>query len=98
MANGLTIFARITPKPEHFDAARRAVLDIITATRAEPGCRAFTLHDDWEFGGRLYLHEVWDDMSAFTAHHEQPYTQAVFDSYHEWLSQPVEVTMLRLAN
>ena len=48
----LTIFARITPKPEHLKAARQAVLGIMAATHAEQGCRALTLHDDWDGGGR----------------------------------------------
>lgn len=95
MSEPLTLFARITPKPEHLAAARQAVLGILSATRAEPGCRAFTLYDDQGDGGRLYLYEVWDDEAALTAHYAQPYTQAVFDSYREWLSEPVEITKLR---
>ena len=95
MTNQLTVFARITPKPEHFDAARQAVLGIIGKTRAERGCRAFTLHDDREGGGRLYLYEVWDSEAALADHHDQPYTQAVFQSYQEWLAEPVELTMMR---
>lgn len=95
MPDQLTVFARITPKPENLDDARHAILGIMSATRAEPGCRAFTLHDDREGGGRLYLYEVWDSEAALAAHHDQPYTQAVFDSYREWLSEPVELTTLR---
>lgn len=89
----LTVFARITPKPQFLEEARQAVLGIIPATRAEPGCHAFMLHDDDD--GRLYLYEIWENEAALAAHHEQPYTQAVFDSYREWLSQPVEITKLR---
>ncbi len=95
MPDHLTLFARITPKPEYLAAARQAVLDIMPATRTEPGCHAFTLHDDRDGGGRLYLYEVWDSEAALAAHHDQPYTQAVFDSYREWLSEPVEITALR---
>lgn len=94
MSELLTVFARITPKPQFLDAARQAVLGIIPATRAESGCRAFTLHDG-DGDGRLYLYEIWDDDAALAAHHDQPYTRAVFDSYLEWLSQPVEITRLR---
>jgi quinol monooxygenase YgiN len=95
MTHLLSIFARITPKPEFLEAARQAVLAIIPATRAEPGCHAFTLHDDGDGGGHLYLYEIWEDEAALAVHHDQPYTQAVFDSYREWLSQPVEITRLR---
>lgn len=95
MSDQLTIFARITPKPEYLDDARSAVLGIVQATRAEPGCRAFQLHDDWNGKGRLHIYEVWDDEAGLIAHHNQPYTQAVFDSYREWLSEPVEINTLR---
>lgn len=95
MTERLTIFARITPKTEYFEDARQAVLDIISATLAEPGCHTFTLHEDAEARQRLYLYEIWENESALSAHHEQSYTQAVFDSYREWLSEPVEITVLR---
>lgn len=95
MPEPLTVFARITPKPEHVEAARKAILSIVPATRAEPGCRVFKLHDAHDGDGRLYLYEVWADEAALVAHHHQPYTQAVFDSYREWLAGPVEITMLR---
>lgn len=95
MSEPLTILARITPKPEHFDAARRAVLGIIPATRAEPGCRVFTLHAGREGDERLYLYEVWEDEAALAAHHAAPYTRAVFESYRAWLAEPVEITKLR---
>ncbi|NEU13645.1 antibiotic biosynthesis monooxygenase [Methylobacterium sp. BTF04] len=95
MPEPLTLFARITPKSEHLAAARHAVLDILSVTRAEPGCRVFTLHDDPGGGGCLYLYEVWDDEAALEAHHAQPYTQAVFDHYRLWLSEPVAITRLR---
>lgn len=95
MSEPLALFARITPKPEHLADARQAVLGILSATRAEPGCRAFILHDDQCDGGRLYLYEVWDNEAALALHHAQPYTQAVFDNYRDWLSSPIEITMLR---
>jgi quinol monooxygenase YgiN len=94
MTNQLTVFARIAPKPEYFDAARQAILSIVPPTRAEPGCRIFTLHGDGHGGGQLYLYEVWDDEAALASHHAQPYTQAVFASYIEWLAEPVALTML----
>lgn len=95
MSEALVVLARITPRPEHLDAARQAVLGIVPATRAEPGCRVFTLHDGRDGDGRLYLYEVWEDEAALAAHHAQPYTRAVFDSYRTWLSEPVEITRLR---
>ena len=95
MSDPLFLFARIVPKPEHLSDARQAVLDIVPATLAEPGCQMFVLHDDREGVGALYLYESWSDEAALAAHYDQPYTRAVFAQYESWLAAPVEVTKLR---
>ena len=102
MAEPLVVFARITPKAACYDLAREAVLGIIPETRAEPGCHTFVLHEDADgTAGQadtlrsLYLYEVWADEAALAAHHAQPYTQAVFESYQTWLAAPVALTRLR---
>lgn len=98
MKDPLILFARITPKPEHVDAARRAVLDIVAQTRAEPGCRSFQLHEDRNDPKHLYLYEIWDDEAALAAHYAQGYTRQVFAHYEDWLAAPVEITKLRGLN
>lgn len=95
VAEPLTLFARITPKPAYLAAARQAVLDILPTTRREPGCRVFRLFDDPSGGGSLYLLEVWDDEAALAAHHAQTYTRSVFERYRTWLAEPVALTTLR---
>jgi len=93
-----SLFARITPKPEHFSAAREAILEIVPATRQESGCREFVLHEARDGSGQLFLYETWDDDAALEAHYARPYTRAVFARYQNWLAQPVEITKLtRLA-
>lgn len=95
MDNHIVLFARITPRPEFFEDARRAVLSIVPATREEPGCHEFILHEG-DGDGRLYLYEKFVDEAAFAAHHAQPYTRDVFEKYETWLAAPVEITRLRL--
>ena len=96
MSSELVVFAKICPKPEHLEDAKAAILGILGPTRQEPGCRQFRLLSG-EGDGRLYLYEEWTNEAALAAHHEQPYTQRVFDSYRNWLAMPVEVTKLRKA-
>lgn len=90
----LNIMARITPHPEYFDAAREAVCGIIDRTRAEPGCIEFRLSENVETG-TLHLYEEWEDEAALKAHHEQPYTLAVFEAYENWLAEEPEIVRLR---
>ena len=50
------LFAEISPKPEHFEEARDAVMSIVQQTRDEPGCERFDLFEN-EAEHRLYLFE-----------------------------------------
>ena len=43
------------------------------ATRDEPGCFRFDLHQDPEVPSRFYLYEVYRDEAAFQAHLEAPH-------------------------
>jgi quinol monooxygenase YgiN len=46
-----------------------AVLEELTAaTRAEPGCVAYTPHRSTEDGRDFVIYEVYDDEAAFEAH------------------------------
>jgi quinol monooxygenase YgiN len=90
----LSAFATITPKPEHLLDAIAAVKSIMAETRAEAGCIQFDLHENAE-AGCLHLYEVWADQDAFDAHHAQPYTQAVYKRYEDWLAAPVELVFMR---
>jgi len=94
MSRDLFVFAKITPKPEHFTDALQAIKAITPSTLAEPGCREFSLHEG-EGDGRLYLYEHFEDDAALEAHHAQTYTRDVFEKYETWLGQPVEIMKMR---
>ncbi|MEM6422726.1 MAG: putative quinol monooxygenase [Pseudomonadota bacterium] len=91
----LAIVARITPKPQHRQEARQAILAILSDTRAEAGCQQFDLCDGDGGDTALYLVERWTDDAALTAHYAQPYVQRVFAAYEAWLEHPPEITRLR---
>ncbi len=94
MTAQLNVIARIKPHPEFLDAARRAILEIIEPTRAEAGCITFRLSED-EDSGTLHLYEEWRDAEALATHHEQAYTQGVFEAYKSWLSEEPKILHLR---
>jgi len=93
MTKPLFVFAEITPKPQHLEDARDAIVGIIDQTRTEPGCKSFEVFDGLE-AGSLYLFEEWHDQSALDAHYGQPYTAAVFASYEKWLQKPPTIHKL----
>ncbi len=92
--NSLFVFARISPKDENFEDAKKAILNILQETRAEPGCRQFELHENDEERS-LFLYEEWENESALEAHYLKPYTAQVFEQYKQWLAAPVEVVKMR---
>lgn len=94
MSEPVRIFATIRPKPEFFDEAKAAILEIIPVTRAEPGCEWFDLYEGAEGSGTLHLWEKFASDAALEAHYAKDYTRQVFDAYQEWLAQPVEVQRL----
>ncbi len=92
----LHVFAKITPKPEHFEAARAAIRGILAETRAEEGCRSFDLFEN-EDEGHLYLIEEWAGPSALEAHYAQAYTMRVFEQYQDWLAEDPEIHRMWVA-
>ena len=94
MADPVQIFATIRPKPEFVETAKDAILDIIPATRAEPGCLWFELYEGAEGSGTLHLWEKFANQAALESHYGQDYTKRVFDAYESWLAEPVSVQRL----
>ena len=69
-----SIFVTINIKPAHTEEFEEASLgDAQGATRDEPGCFRFDMHQDAEIPSRYYLHEVYRDEAAFQAHLETPH-------------------------
>lgn len=64
----LIVAGTITVDPDHRDAMFDAVAPMVAATRAEPGCRAYTFSPDVDDPGLVHLYELWDDQAALDAH------------------------------
>ncbi len=94
---GLVLFAEISFKPEHYEAGRTAIEQIIPLTLQEPGCHIFSLLDSQSDDGTVYLFEIFEHVDALQYHMDQAYTKEVFASYENWLTKPVEVTRMRAA-
>ena len=53
---------------DKLDAARPLMREVIEATRAEPGCRAYSYAEDVAEPGLFRVHEAWDSREALKAH------------------------------
>ncbi|HTF34209.1 MAG TPA: putative quinol monooxygenase [Myxococcota bacterium] len=69
----LVIAGTIAIDPTKREAAIAAAKEMMTATRREPGCRAYTFSLDLDDPGRVHLFEHWDSQTALDAHFQTPH-------------------------
>jgi len=91
----LSLFARITPKPDYYDDALKALRQVIRPTNEETGCRRFELNVGDGDDPSLYLVEHWASDAALELHYEQPYSKEIFALYENWLAEPPMVIKMR---
>lgn len=59
--------------PDGVEAARALMREVIAATLAEPGCRAYSYAEDVAELGLFRVTELWDSREALAAHFETPH-------------------------
>ena len=95
-ASGYYVTAELRIKDEtKIEQTTRALSKLCAATRNEPGCRIFVLHQNSSDPRSLLLWECFDDEAAFKAHFEYAHTKAYFaqgltDVSQNFKSTPVE--------
>ena len=62
--------------PESLEQVRPLMCAVIAATRAEPGCRAYSYAEDVAEPGLFRVTEQWDSREALAAHFATPHMQA----------------------
>jgi quinol monooxygenase YgiN len=68
----VTLVPFFTIKPGEVDAVRRAHLEMLEPTRAEPGCLGYDLYQSQENPAVMFFHESWSDSRALAAHMNTP--------------------------
>jgi quinol monooxygenase YgiN len=53
---------------KRIEEGRPAMAKVIAASRAEPGCRAYSYAEDVTEPGLFLVHEAWDSLDALQAH------------------------------
>jgi quinol monooxygenase YgiN len=62
-----------TAQPGTEDVVRGALARLAPASRAEPGCQAYVVHQDPDQPAVFQIFEVYDDEAAFRAHGSSPH-------------------------
>lgn len=88
----ITVIATITPKPDRFDAVRKAFEQAVPAVHEEPGCELYALHAG---KGVLVMVERWSDGQALEAHGAGETFNQLSRSVQEDLAEPLDVQIVR---
>ena len=68
----VTLVPFFTIKPGAVDAVRRAHLEMLEPTRAEPGCLDYDLYQSRENPAVMFFYENWSDSRALATHMNTP--------------------------
>jgi quinol monooxygenase YgiN len=72
----LVISVSLRIDPAKRDEAVAAAIDVMRATRAEPGCIAYTFSTDLEDPSRIHVFERWASQEALESHFRAPHMAA----------------------
>ena len=64
----LIIAGTVRVPPENLDGLRPHMVTMMTASRAEDGCRAYGYAEDVGEPGLIHIFEIWRDQASLDAH------------------------------
>ncbi|QFI54934.1 putative quinol monooxygenase [Aeromonas simiae] len=67
------VIARLVAQPGQGESLHRALQPLMEATRAEPGCLAYDLHQERDNPDAWMLFERWESDAALAAHNQAPH-------------------------
>jgi quinol monooxygenase YgiN len=88
-------FIRFEPKPGFVDEFRRALLEVVGPTRAEPGCVAMDVFESIREPIVFTIHSQWIDEAAFDLHATLPHTVRFLGVARELSAHPVRAVRSR---
>ncbi|TPK39381.1 putative quinol monooxygenase [Mesorhizobium sp. B2-5-3] len=69
----LLVIGTVRLPPDKLEQARPAMGRMVVASRAEPGCLAYSYAQDVLDAGLIRVTEVWNDRAALDAHFAAPH-------------------------
>ena len=87
----VVVVATITPKPDHVDAVRDAILTAVPKVHEEPGCELYALH---EGDGSFVMVERWESPEALKVHGRAEALTTLGGQLADKLAAPLDVQRL----
>ena len=89
----LTVVAICKAKPGKEAILRQELLALIPATRKEPGCHNYDLHQAVDNPGHFLFHENWTSKQHLDDHLAQPHLKAFFAKVPDLVAEPAQITL-----
>ena len=87
----VVVVATLTPKPDHVDAVREAILAAVPKVHAEPGCELYAVH---EGKGHFVMVERWESPEALKVHGTAEALTTLGSQLADKLDAPLDVRRL----
>jgi quinol monooxygenase YgiN len=88
----LFIFARFHASPGNEAAVEEALREVVSPSRAEPGCVSIEAFRSVRDHRLFYIHSRWRDEAAFETHASLPHTSRFIARVERLIDHPLDVT------
>lgn len=90
MSSGqVVVFVTLVVESKHLSTASNLLGQLITASRAEPGCLTYDLHTEIDTPNSFVLHEVWESEAALEEHRTMAHYLIIVPKLGEHVSSMV---------
>ena len=72
----LIVAGTVRAPPENLEGLRPHMKQMMAASQAEAGCRAYGYAEDVAEPGLIHVFEIWEDQAALQLHFETPHMAA----------------------
>lgn len=90
------ITAVLKSKPEHTEALKTLLQNLVTESRKEKACLKYDLHQGIEQPEIFTFYEIWESSEGIALHGQQPHIQTFAAAAPGLLQQPMEVYLTQL--
>ncbi|MEP7341502.1 MAG: putative quinol monooxygenase [Acidobacteriota bacterium] len=94
----VTVIAYIEVKPGTEDAFLTAASAVVAATRAEPPCINYDLHQSDENPNLFVFYENWTSMAGLQEHARSAHIQTFRNSIADLLAKPTDIKTYKMVS
>lgn len=94
-SSSVFVVAHVYAKPENKDAMFALFEKLVAATREEPGCIKYDLHQDLSDETHFTFIEEWQSTEALQSHFQTSHFKANGAAIKDMIARPVQINQLK---